>query len=174
VTSSLCKLRCFWRPQPPADQTAGRLGFILQTVTSFHRPRLIHYYGFIRHLAVLRSPLELPLEGPYCLSWTRFRCELSDIASVRFPGSVPQHPHHVSLGKHSKASLSTARAPCKRPHPQPQCKFGQVLGFVIHWALTHLHCRIRFTFVSAAYFLSLPSDLAYLPPAPLRVELSSP
>lgn len=39
-----------------------RRGFILQTVTSFHRPRLCHYYGFICHLTPHRRSLEFPLE----------------------------------------------------------------------------------------------------------------
>lgn len=39
-----------------------RRGFVLQTVTSFPRPRLLHYYGFICHLTSRRRFLELPLE----------------------------------------------------------------------------------------------------------------
>ena len=28
----------------------GQLGFVLHTITGFHRPSLTHYYGFICHL----------------------------------------------------------------------------------------------------------------------------
>lgn len=41
----------FWLPLTPLDTTNGHPGFILHTVTSFHRPRFNHYYGFICHLA---------------------------------------------------------------------------------------------------------------------------
>lgn len=34
----------------PADFAAGHSGFILHTITGFHRPELHHYYGFICHL----------------------------------------------------------------------------------------------------------------------------
>jgi hypothetical protein len=54
----------FWRLTPPANQAAGHPGFILQTVTSFLRPGLHHYYGFICHLAPLRSTLSLLLNLP--------------------------------------------------------------------------------------------------------------
>jgi len=54
----------FWRLTPPADQAAGRPGFLLQTVTSFLRPGLRHYYGVICHLAPLRSTLSFLLSLP--------------------------------------------------------------------------------------------------------------
>jgi len=49
----------------PADQTAVRPGFFLQSVNSFLRPELLHYYGFICHLTPLRmtSILLLCLPG---------------------------------------------------------------------------------------------------------------
>lgn len=31
----------------------SRLGFILHTITGFHRPSLTHYYGFICHLTLI-------------------------------------------------------------------------------------------------------------------------
>ena len=54
----------------PAIRTHGRYlgrfarcrhGFALQTVASFQRPRLTHYYGIICHLTSHGWPLELPL-----------------------------------------------------------------------------------------------------------------
>jgi hypothetical protein len=57
--------RGFWHPTRPADYAAGRPGFLLQTVTSFLRPGLRHYYGFICHLAPLRSTLSLLLSLPF-------------------------------------------------------------------------------------------------------------
>lgn len=33
----------------------GHLGFILHTITGFHRPRFIHYYGFICHLTFITT-----------------------------------------------------------------------------------------------------------------------
>ena len=39
----------------------GRLGFVLHTITGFHRPSLTHYYGFICHLTPTLN-LEFPLE----------------------------------------------------------------------------------------------------------------
>lgn len=59
-------LRCgFWLTTVPIDQAAGHPGFTLQTVTSFHRPGLHHYYGFICHLTPRRSTSDCPLCLPY-------------------------------------------------------------------------------------------------------------
>jgi hypothetical protein len=55
----------FWHLTPPANQASGHPGFLLQTVTSFLRPGLHHYYGFICHLAPLRSTLSFLLSLPY-------------------------------------------------------------------------------------------------------------
>ena len=56
--------RGFWRLTRPANQVAGHPGFLLQTVTSFLRPGLRHYYGVICHLAPLRLTLSLLLNLP--------------------------------------------------------------------------------------------------------------
>jgi hypothetical protein len=59
-------LRCgFWLTTAPVDQATVHPGFTLQTVTSFHRPGLHHYYGFICHLTPRRSTSGCPL----CLSY---------------------------------------------------------------------------------------------------------
>ncbi|WP_269520443.1 hypothetical protein [Alteromonas sp. BMJM2] len=40
----------------PIKHTAdGRLGFILHTITGFHRPSLTHYYGIICHLTLANT-----------------------------------------------------------------------------------------------------------------------
>ena len=57
----------FWLLTSPANRAAGHPSFTLQTVTSFHRPGLHHYYGFICHLAPLRSTLSLLLSLTYRL-----------------------------------------------------------------------------------------------------------
>ena len=51
----------FWLLTPPTNQAAGHPGFLLQSVTSFLRPGLSHYYGVICHLAPLRSTLSILL-----------------------------------------------------------------------------------------------------------------
>ena len=50
-TSPLRNQWRFWLPPIPLNQANGRLSFPLHTVTSFHRPRLNHYYGLLCHLA---------------------------------------------------------------------------------------------------------------------------
>lgn len=42
-------------------------GFLLQSVTSFHWPGLLHYYGTIRHLAALRFGFPFRLYRPYLI-----------------------------------------------------------------------------------------------------------
>jgi hypothetical protein len=54
----------FWRLSAPTNQAVGHPGFILQSVTSFHRPGFHYYYGVICHLAPLRSTLSLLLDLP--------------------------------------------------------------------------------------------------------------
>ena len=61
-TSPLRNDTGFWRYVARHDQTRRHHGFLLQTVTSFHRPRLTHYYGIIRHLTPREPVLESPLE----------------------------------------------------------------------------------------------------------------
>ena|GEM_PF-6955459 len=51
----------FWPSDTCRNSVRHHRGFILQTVTSFHRPRLTHYYGIICHLTPLQLRLELPL-----------------------------------------------------------------------------------------------------------------
>ena len=58
----------------------SRLGFILHTITGFHRPSLTHYYGFICHLTPtvnLESPLEL-----MPLTYSKFRCQASPVTAL--------------------------------------------------------------------------------------------
>jgi hypothetical protein len=71
----------FWHPTPPANQAAGHPGFLLQTVTSFLRPGLRHYYGFICHLAPLRSTLSL----------------LLSLAIRRLHGTIQGFPSYLGL-----------------------------------------------------------------------------
>ena len=106
----------FWHPTPPANQAAGHPGFLLQTVTSFLRPGLRHYYGFICHLAPLRSTLSLLLN-------------LTIRETLRNDTRLPQ----------------LLRAPCKLPHPQSLKGSDQVSGFALSCTLTHQLSRIRFT-----------------------------
>ena len=61
-TSPLRNDAGFWHDLARRGQTRRHHGFVLQTVTSFHRPRLTHYYGIIRHLTPRGPVLELPLE----------------------------------------------------------------------------------------------------------------
>ena len=98
----------FWRLTPPADQAAGRPGFLLQTVTSFLRPGLHYYYGFICHLAPLRLTLSLLLNLP-----TRI--------PQRNDTRLPQLP----------------RAPCELRHPQSLHGSDQESGFALLCTLTH-------------------------------------
>ena len=98
----------FWRLTSPADQAAGRPGFLLQTVTSFLRPRLHHYYGFICHLAPLRSTLSFLLNLPIRIL-------------QRNDTRLPQLP----------------RAPCELRHPQSLHGYDQVQGFALFGTLTH-------------------------------------
>jgi hypothetical protein len=58
----------FWLLPAPTNLVMGRPGFTLQSVTSFHRLGLHHYYGFICHLAPLRLILESPLGSIYPLT----------------------------------------------------------------------------------------------------------
>ncbi|MFQ3218604.1 MAG: hypothetical protein ACI96W_000955 [Paraglaciecola sp.] len=55
----------------------SRLGFVLHTITGFHRPSLTHYYGLICHLTPTIS-LGLPLEF-MPLIYTKFRCQASPV-----------------------------------------------------------------------------------------------
>ena len=85
-TSPLRSQWRFWLPLAPLDTTNGHLGFILHTVTSFHRPRLNHYYGFICHLAPTST-----------LSFLLYRCfHHPDEFGVRLPRllhrSLPEIP----------------------------------------------------------------------------------
>ena len=61
-TSPLRNDTRFWQCAIRRDQTRRHHGFVLQTVASFHRPRLAHYYGIIRHLTPHGPVLESPLE----------------------------------------------------------------------------------------------------------------
>ncbi|TRO80315.1 hypothetical protein FL622_11845 [Desulfuromonas acetexigens] len=74
----------FWLAAAPTDQAVSRPGFTLQTVTSFHRPGLHHYYGFICHLTPRRSGLgsllvPLLIQSPTARNLKR--CKASPVTS---------------------------------------------------------------------------------------------
>lgn len=55
----------FGTHQPLPTLAADHPGFILQSVTSFHRPGFHHYYGIVCHLALHRKALSFLLYLPY-------------------------------------------------------------------------------------------------------------
>jgi len=97
----------------------GRPGFPLQSVTSFPRPGLLHYYGFICHLTPRRSALSLLL----CL---------------------PIHPTHAGWNDARLPQL--LRAPGELLHPQSRHGFDQVLDVTPFCTLTLPCRRIRFAY----------------------------
>ena len=103
-------------PKAPANHAAGHPGCILQSVASFHRPGLHHYYGFICHPAPLRSrlgsPLARDLPFPDGTGLPRF--------IVRIPVRFTDLNHRTGLTEY-RASYT----------------FGR---------LTRLNCRIRFAY----------------------------
>ena len=98
----------FWLLTVPTNQAVGHPGFLLQTVTSFLRPGLHHYYGFICHLAPPRKTLSSLLNPPFPLT-------------ARNDTRLPQLP----------------RTPCQLPHPQSLHESDQVSGFALFGTLTH-------------------------------------
>lgn len=78
-----------------------RRGFPLQTVTSFHRPRLIHYYGFICHLTSHRSLLELPLDAALPAS------HASPMGELTRPAMMPGFPSYCTGSLTMMTSPST-------------------------------------------------------------------
>ena len=107
-------LRCgFWLTTNPVDQTTGHPGFTLQTVTSFHRPGLHHYYGFICHLTPRRSTSGCPLCLPYPIP------DHSDIETMQgfpsylgLPVNYPILNHATGLTRY-RASRYLARLPTR-------------------------------------------------------------
>lgn len=121
----------FWRRTPPANQAAGHPGFILQTVTSFLRPGLHHYYGFICHLA----PLQLTLSLLLCLLIRLLHGTVQGFPSyLGLPVNYPTLTHSTGLTR-NRASRYFARSPTRKA----------VSGSLA---------------LCAAHFLSLPSDPA--------------
>jgi hypothetical protein len=121
----------FWRPTRPADHAAGHPGFVLQTVTSFLWPGLRHYYGFICHLAPLRSTLSLLL----CLTIRKPHGTIQGFPSyLGLPVNYATLSHSTGLTR-NRASRYLARLPTREA----------VTGSLA---------------LCAAHFLSLPSDPA--------------
>ena len=121
----------FWHLPPPANRAAGHPGFLLQTVTSFLRPGLHHYYGFICHLAPHRSTLSLLL----CLTIRKLHGTIQGFPSYfGLPASCPILNHSTGLTRY-RASRHVARLPTH------QAESGSLT-------------------LCAACFLSLPSDPA--------------
>ncbi len=60
--------------------------------------------------------------------------------------TVPHYFFLVQFREHNESSLGNFHTPCKRPHPQPQHKFDQVLGIMFYCTFALLHCRNRFAF----------------------------
>jgi hypothetical protein len=118
-------------PDTPRGQAASRPGFLLQTVTSFLRPGLRHYYGFICHLAPLRLTLSLLLNLPI----RRLRGTIQGFPSyLGLPVSYSTLTHATGLTR-NRASRYFARSPTREA----------VSGSLA---------------LCAVHFLSLPSDPA--------------
>jgi len=100
----------FGSRQPRTNKPSGRLGFILHTVTSFHRPRLHHYYGIICHLTSLRSALSYLLNLP-------------------IPATTLAYGNNIRLPR-------LRLTPCEQSHPQAHYGTDQVSGFALFWTLT--------------------------------------
>ena len=99
----------FWRLTPPANQAADRPGFLLQSVTSFLRPGLSHYYGVICHLAPLRSTLSLLL----CLPIRKILGAIQGFPSYfGLPVNYPTLSHSTGLTR-NRASRYFARLPTR-------------------------------------------------------------
>ena len=65
---------------PIKHSVDSRLGFVLHTITGFHRPSLTHYYGFICHLTPTLN-LGFPLEFRP-LIYSKFRCQASPVTAL--------------------------------------------------------------------------------------------
>ena len=114
-----CRLR--------TNRPSGRLGFILRTVTSFHRPKLHHYYGIICHLTSLRLALSCLLYLP-------------------IPAFSLTYGNNIRLPR-------LRRIPCEQSHPQTRYGTDQVSGFTLFCTFTLPQRRIRF---ACAMYCSLP------------------
>ena len=113
--------------QIPVNKIQGHSGFILHTVTSFHRPEFHHYYGFICHLTLLRLTSSCLLCLPI---------------------------HAATLTYRNNARLPRLRrTPCEQSHPQTRNGTDQVWGFTLFCTLTLPFRRIRFAY---AMYRSLP------------------
>ena len=74
------QLKLLTKIDPIKHNVDSRLGFILHTITGFHRPSLTHYYGFICHLTPTLN-LGLPLEFTP-LTYSKFRCQASPVTAL--------------------------------------------------------------------------------------------
>ena len=117
----------FGSHQPHTNKPYGRLGFILHTVTSFHRPRLHNYYGIICHLTSLQAVLSFLLNLP-------------------IPAFAMTYGNNTRLPR-------LRRTPYEQSHPQAHHGTDQVSGFALFWTLTLPQRRIRFAY---AMYCSLP------------------
>lgn len=113
--------------QLPTTKKSSRSGFLLPTVTSFHRPELHNYYGIICHLTSLQS-------ASSCLLY------------LPIPATTLTYRNNARLPR-------LRRTPCEQSHPQSRYGTDQVSGFALFWTLTLPYRRIRFTF---AMYHSLP------------------
>lgn len=113
--------------QPRTNKPPSHPGFSLHTVTSFHRPRLQHYYGIICHLSSLRSALSCLLNLP-------------------IPATTLTYGNNIRLPR-------LRRTPCEQSHPQSHYGTDQVSGFALFRTLTLPQRRSRF---ACAMYCSLP------------------
>ena len=111
----------------PDNQMSDRSGFTLRTVTSFHRPKLYHYYGIICHLTSLR------LASSYLLY-------------LPIPATTLTYGNNARLPR-------LRRTPCEQSHPQARYGTDQVSGFTLFCTFTLPYRRIRFAY---AMYHSLP------------------
>lgn len=74
-------------------RVAGHPGFILQTITGFHRPELDHYYRLICHLTP--TPVLSYLLNRRFLS-SRRRCQASPVTAL-VPARDPTLNHNIGL-----------------------------------------------------------------------------
>jgi len=118
-------------PTAPRELATGRPGFLLQSVASFLRPGLHHYYGFICHLAPPRSTLSFLSGFPLPLLLGTVQGFPSYFG---LPVSYATLTHSTGLTRY-RASRFLARSPTRKA----------ISGLLA---------------LCATHFLSLPSDPA--------------
>lgn len=81
-------------PSKKKFQAHTHPGFLLQSVTSFHWPGFTHYYGTIRHLAVLRLGFPFRLYRPYLIRvYVKETTRLPSVICTFY--SIHPDPNHV-------------------------------------------------------------------------------